>query len=118
RSVEVSVKGLRAIPWVLCWTQTRVLFQTWWGVGSTWARLSAKEREALKRAFSDEPVFASYVRALGFTLGKVELPVWRMYIERGGLPPELGAEFYARFQAEFKSAIEMLVEVTGAKDPL
>jgi phosphoenolpyruvate carboxylase len=87
-------------------------------VGAAWRSLGAAEKAQLKRAFDEEPVFGSYVRALGFTLGKVELPVWRMYLESSGLPDELIADFYSRFQAELKGALEMLREVTGQRDPL
>jgi phosphoenolpyruvate carboxylase len=72
RSKTVSVAGLRAIPWILCWTQTRILFPVWWGVGSAWAESSPAERKILIRSFETHPVFRTYVKALGFTLLKVE----------------------------------------------
>lgn len=74
-----SVSSLRAIPWVLCWTQTRVLLPSWWGVGTAWSRLRPAEREKLKAAFLSDPFFSSFVKTLGFTLAKVELDVWELY---------------------------------------
>ena len=85
RTVNLSVKGLRAIPWVMCWTQTRVLFPTWWGVGSAWKQSDVKQKVALKKAFQKNPVFTSYVKALGFTLAKIELNIWKMYLEKSDL---------------------------------
>ena len=29
---EFSIRSLRAIPWILCWTQTRSLIPIWWGI--------------------------------------------------------------------------------------
>jgi len=118
RTTEISVEGLRAIPWVLCWTQTRVLFQTWWGVGTAWRNASPMRRAALSRAFQEEPVFASYVKALAFTLAKVELPLWRLYLDESGLAPEIQERFYASFTAEMESAAELVRVVTGEDDPL
>ncbi len=118
RSVEISVKGLRAIPWVLCWTQTRVLLQTWWGVGQAWQKMPAKERGLLRKAFHDEPVFTSFVKALGFTIAKAELPIWRIYLENSKLPAEDQDAFYQKFEAELLAAREFVQFCSESPDPL
>lgn len=118
RTKEISVEGLRAIPWVLCWTQTRVLFQTWWGIGSAWAKLSPREKKEMKEAFANEPVFTSYVKALGFTLAKVELPLWRIYLENSGLEAEKIDKFYDLFGAELKGARELVSFLSGSDNPV
>lgn len=118
RQSQLSVEGLRAIPWVLCWTQTRILFPTWWGIGSNWKKSNPNTKKALRRAFAEEPVFASYIRALGFTLAKVELDVWRIYLERSGLDPKLIQQFYRSFEMEFAGALKMVRFISGEKDPL
>ena len=118
RTREISVEGLRAIPWVLCWTQTRVLFQTWWGVGQAWAKLGTNERKELARAFREEPVFTSFVKALAFTLAKVELPLWKIYLEQSSLEKELANRFYALFEKELAGAAEMVAALSGEKNPL
>ncbi|MGZ3689087.1 MAG: phosphoenolpyruvate carboxylase, partial [Bdellovibrionota bacterium] len=111
RAGAISVGALRAIPWILCWTQTRVLFPTWWGIGSAWTQTSAQDRRALRRAYRTDPLFATYVRALGFTLSKVELPVWCRYLESSGVP---SASMVAReFEAEFRLACGFACEVLG-----
>lgn len=115
---ELSVGSLRAIPWVLCWTQTRVLFPTWWGTGRAWRESSASDRARLKRAFRTDPMFGSYVRALGFSLAKVELPVWRMYLERSGLDPQAIEVATARFEIELEASRRFFTEVTGKRDLL
>lgn len=118
RQQQLSVEGLRAIPWVLCWTQTRVLFPTWWGIGTAWKGATPAMKKALRKAFADEPVFTSFVHALGFTLAKVEMPVWRMYLERSRLDPALIDQFYTAFEGEMAGTYEMLRTVTGHDDPL
>lgn len=75
----VSTAALRAIPWVLCWTQTRSLFPTWWGVGTAWKALTDTEKVKLQALYNESPFFSSYIKALGFSLAKVELEVWELY---------------------------------------
>lgn len=84
-ATTLNVNGLRAIPWVLCWTQTRVLFPTWWGTGSAWAALDSAGKRKLKKAFGRDPVFTVFVRALAYTLAKIEMPVFHLYVERSRL---------------------------------
>ena len=118
RGGSLSVPSLRAIPWVLCWTQTRVLFQTWWGVGYAWEKLDRKGKDALRGEAKRNPLFSTYVRALGFTLAKVELPIWELYLAHAGLPAEEVAFFRNEFRNELESARRFLREVSGEKDPL
>ncbi len=108
RNTQLSVQSLRAIPWVLCWTQTRVLFPTWWGVGSTWKSFDHQSRMELREAFYKEPVFSSFVRALGFTLAKVELPIWKLYLSESGLARDLIIRIETLFDDEFQFTLEFI----------
>lgn len=109
-SSELSIGSLRAIPWVLCWTQTRSLLPTWWGVGTAWERMSPHERLRLQQEFKENPFFISFVKMLGFTLAKVELEVWKLYSK--GTNKEA---FFAAAEKEFKAAKTFLAEITGEK---
>ncbi len=118
RTVQLSVKGLRAIPWVMCWTQTRVLFPTWWGVGSAWKQSSNDEKNALKVSFQNNPVFTSYIKALGFTLAKVELNIWKMYLEKSDLSKVEIENAAIEFQAELELTQKCYFEICEQKELL
>ncbi len=113
-----SVSSLRAIPWVLCWTQTRVLFPTWWGVGTAWKSADSTQKRLLKQEFRRDPLFSTYVRALGFTLAKVELPVFRLYVERSGLSAEQVRAVMKEFEHEYALAIAFVRALSGKRDLL
>lgn len=108
RGKVMSVAGLRAIPWVLGWTQVRVLFPTWWGVGTAWREARVARKRALRQAFVDDPLFRSYIKALGFTLAKVELSVWRIYLENTGLSGAQAKATFEEFEREYRDAAEMV----------
>lgn len=113
-----SVQSLRAIPWVLCWTQTRVLFPVWWGTGSAWRGLSGKEKAILQKEFKINPLLSSYVKVLGFTLAKVELPIWEMYLRKSGLPNRQINKIMNSFRQEYEGAQEFVFGVTQQRDLL
>jgi phosphoenolpyruvate carboxylase len=116
RSGKLSLDNLRAIPWILCWTQTRVLFPTWWGVGSTWKESDRARRTLLKRLYRKSALFRSFVKLLGFTLAKVELPVWRMYLDASGLGKEHVEAAFVDFEREFRLTGGFVREVSGQKN--
>jgi len=116
RTKAQSIASLRAIPWVLCWTQTRVLFPTWWGVGTAWKSLSPRDRESIRKAFQDDPLFSSYVKVLGFTLAKVELPIWRMHLENSSLHPEHVQHIIEEFSREYSYACTFVRALSGKRD--
>lgn len=118
RGKVLSVQALRAIPWVMCWTQTRVLFPTWWGVGSAWAQASEDERDALKADWKSDPLFGSYVKVLAGALARVELPIFQLYVERSGLPAELAARVIREFRRELGLAASFVKGITGEHELL
>lgn len=109
RSSEfASLSSLRAIPWILCWTQTRILWPAWWGVGTAWNKLTPNEKQSLKMQFKSDPFLSSFVKILGFTLSKVEPSVWRLYLTH-----ELDQTLYSIFQKEYQNAILFVKEMSG-----
>lgn len=118
RQGAVEIKSLRAIPWVLCWTQTRILFPTWWGVGSFWQGLSKAEKKRYREVMAESSVFRSYIKALGFTLAKIEMPVFAMYLKSSDLESEIADKFIESFKAEHALCVQALQEITGEQDLL
>lgn len=114
----VSVESLRAIPWILCWTQTRTLFPTWWGVGQAWANAGKEERSQLIVAAEESPVFKTYLRALKNTLAKVRLSVWHVYLDSSGLSIDQKKRFYREFDEEFERANDFVTEVSKKTDAM
>ncbi|MEK2644001.1 phosphoenolpyruvate carboxylase [Bdellovibrio sp. BCCA] len=118
RQGAVDLTNLRAIPWVLCWTQTRALFPSWWGVGSFWQTLSSEEKSRYQKAFAQSSLFRSYIKVLGFTLEKIELDIFAMYLHSSRLPKEVADSFVARFEKEFAACKKAVHEITGEKSLL
>lgn len=115
RTKELTVKSLRAIPWILCWTQTRLLFPIWWGAGSAWEHSSASQKRALVEAFEQNPVFNSYVKALDFTLAKVELAVFKTYLNESALPKELVQKFSKEIDEEYYRTVRFCKIITKSQ---
>jgi phosphoenolpyruvate carboxylase len=118
RGKVLSVQALRAIPWVMCWTQTRVLFPTWWGVGSAWKALSSQERRGLEAELRTDPLFGSFVKVLAATLARVELPVFQLYLENSGLDRDVARRAIEDFRREYGLAVAFVREITGERDLL
>lgn len=118
RSTGGDSRKLRAIPWILCWTQNRVLFPTWWGVGSAWNKLNAKEKTQFKKEYKNNPLVSSFMNALGFTLAKVELGVWKVYLSNSQLSKSRQSEVFNDFEVEYRLALKFYQTVTGKKELL
>ncbi|WP_413585923.1 phosphoenolpyruvate carboxylase [Bdellovibrio sp. HCB274] len=118
RQGSVQLKSLRAIPWVLCWTQTRTLFPTWWGVGSFWKSLNAAEKNIYRKALQESQLFSSYVKALGFTLEKMDLSIFALYLSQSKLPEDIKNKYLQEFQLEFNACKKAMREMNGERNLL
>jgi phosphoenolpyruvate carboxylase len=101
RTGKKELSGLRAIPWVFSWTQTRFLLPSWYGVGTAFKSfLDEKPEEHLKllRYFYFKwPFFKMVVSKVEMTLSKVDLQIAHHYVRELGKP-----EDQARFEALFE----------------
>ena len=118
RAGNGKATSLRAIPWILCWTQTRILFPVWWGVGTAFQNYKSQDLNVLKGLYGKDPLFTSYLNALGFTLAKVELAVFKMYVENSSLSTSSKKHFVEVFEAEYLAAKKFYFKMTGKKELL
>ncbi|MEE6249998.1 MAG: phosphoenolpyruvate carboxylase [Bdellovibrionota bacterium] len=116
RKKSLSLKSLRAIPWVLCWTQNRLLFPVWWGLGSAWKEASEQEKSKLKEAYQKEPVFRSFVHLCSYTMLKTDLSVFEFYLNKSGLPEDQKKKFGEEIRKEHKESTRFLQQIMGTKD--
>lgn len=119
RPAKRNQKGkfsLRAIPWILCWTQTRLLLPVWWGTGYAWKNLSGKEKKAVKTYYQKSPLMQSYIKNLGFTLEKVEMGVWNFHLTHSKLSLTDQANWKKIITAEFDRSVEFFKEISGEDD--
>jgi phosphoenolpyruvate carboxylase len=108
-----ALESLRAIPWVLCWTQTRLLLPAWWGAGSAWSQMTAIEKNELIKIYNHDDFFSSFVNILGYTLAKVELGIWEQYlIARHG---KQAKKTFSMFEDEYRLAVSFVHEVTQSR---
>jgi phosphoenolpyruvate carboxylase len=113
RKKSLSLGSLRAIPWVLCWTQNRVLFPVWWGLGSSWLELEAKEKLILKKAYQDTPVFRSFVNLCSYTLAKVDLSIFKVYLDESELDEGFKTKIFTEIEQEYQNSLRFLKAVSG-----
>ena len=109
-----GLEELRAIPWVLCWTQTRLLLHAWLGIGQAWRALRDDPGidGRVAEAAGADPLFRSYARLLSFTMAKTEPALWRRYrrVLAAGMPDELGSEL----DEDFEAAMDLACRAVGA----
>ncbi len=106
--------SLRAIPWILCWTQTRINLPVWWGTGHAWSELSKDDKKKFRKAYKNSPVLQTYVKNLGFTLAKVELGVWNFHLDHSGLKEK--AQWKKIITKELELSIKFFREVSGEEN--
>jgi phosphoenolpyruvate carboxylase len=110
---ELDFEGLRAIPWVFSWTQTRYTIPGWYGVGSGLGEaVDEGELDALRGMRESWPFFRAVVSDARREMGRARLPIAKHYAE---LAAESGApaETHDVIAAEYARAEAALLRITG-----
>lgn len=78
RKTITEIGGLRAIPWIFSWSQSRVMFPGWYGVGSSFKEFINKNPEniaILRDMYQNWPFFQSLLSNVDMVLSKSNMNI-------------------------------------------
>lgn len=111
RQPKRSVEGLRAIPWVFSWAQSRAMAPGWYGFGSA-VRESGIDIGLLSELNADWPFFHAALSNMEMVLAKSDVSIARRYSE---LAPDIALrdKVFGAIAAEWERTHDALLAITG-----
>lgn len=120
RKATTSISDLRAIPWVLAWSQSRVMLPGWYGTGTAledWVADDDGRLEVLQDLYRRWPFFRTVLSNMAQVLAKSDLGLAARYAELVD-DEALRTRVFDKIAAEHERTIRMHGLITGHDDLL
>ncbi|GFG64602.1 phosphoenolpyruvate carboxylase [Mycobacterium kubicae] len=124
RKPTESISDLRAIPWVLAWSQSRVMLPGWYGTGTAFEQWiaagpesSAQRQQILHDLYQRWPFFRSVLSNMAQVLAKSDLGLAARYAELVD-DEALRHRVFDKIVDEHRRTIAMYKLITGQDDLL
>jgi phosphoenolpyruvate carboxylase len=120
RKPTTSISDLRAIPWVLAWSQSRVMLPGWYGTGTAfegWINEGDGRLEVLRDLYRRWPFFRTVLSNMAQVLAKSDMGLAAHYSELVS-DEQLRQRVFDKIVAEHTRTIRMHKLITGQDDLL
>jgi phosphoenolpyruvate carboxylase len=120
RKPTTAISDLRAIPWVLAWSQSRVMLPGWYGTGTAFEEFVAGDEarlDTLRDLYERWPFFRTVLSNMAQVLAKADMGLAARYSELVA-DEDLRARVFDKIVAEHDRTIRMHRLITGQDDLL
>jgi phosphoenolpyruvate carboxylase len=112
-----DLRGLRAIPWVFAWTQSRHLLPAWFGLGHALEKFQLDQAphglHLLRRMYQGWPFFSNLITNAAVSLAKTDLYIAGLYAALVR-PRQLGQMIFRRIEEEYQRSVRRVLEISGS----
>ena len=116
RKKITDIGGLRAIPWVFSWSQSRIMLPGWYGVGTAFSNYINKDKgniEKLRKMYKEWPFFTSLLSNVDMVMAKSDMDIAREY---ANLCKEETKKVYEEILREWNLTKQVVLEISEHKE--
>ena len=114
RKKVTDIDGLRAIPWVFSWSQSRMMFPGWYGVGTAFQRFIEEDPShlaLLQEMYAEWPFFRALLSNVDMVLAKSDMEVARYYSQL--VEDDNGQAIFQTLETEWQRTKDLLLQIEG-----
>ena len=117
RKKITDIGGLRAIPWVFSWSQSRIMLPGWYGVGTAFSNFISKNKdniEILRNMYKNWPFFNSLLSNVDMVMSKSNMGIAKEYANL--CRDEKTKKVYDEILREWNLTKQVVLEISEHKE--